>query len=163
MRTGRILLEKLGLALFNGEKMNLKLPKPIWDSCKNYDLVTKSEPRKVLGMSLGHSYKKSCRNWGWWDIMHTSSYYPDFKGICMFCYNWQTPEGKYVNRLEEIALDFYEKDTKKFIRYFKKKIIPDKKKIIKKVFECDFINEKVIEYLDEKESELIREVGLNLV
>ncbi|MBM3199618.1 hypothetical protein FJZ53_01685 [Candidatus Woesearchaeota archaeon] len=65
---------------------------------------------------------------------------------------WKTPR---LNTLE-----WYEKNPKKFIKYFKQQKELEKKKLLRELLEHDTINEEVVSYLDKHESKLIKEVGL---
>ncbi|MDP2906424.1 MAG: hypothetical protein Q8O03_00640 [Nanoarchaeota archaeon] len=65
---------------------------------------------------------------------------------------------------KDIRLDYlnlYKEEAEEFISYFKDRPSEEKKVIIKDIMECDFINDKVTEWLNQNESDLIREVGLN--
>ncbi len=134
------------------------LTSAIPDSCKGYDPIP-SEPTGVWSEKSGRLHK--CRNWKN-DRVLVSGY--NLEGACLYCNNWQTPDGEYKNKLpEEVALEFYKKNSETFIEYFPKQTILSKKIILKKVFECDFVNEEVIRWLDKGESELVREIGLSLI
>lgn len=65
---------------------------------------------------------------------------------------------------KDINLDYvnmYKKDANIFIDYFSKRDPEEKKVIIKDVMNCDFVNEKVADWLNQNEPDLLREVGLN--
>ncbi|MDP2906428.1 MAG: hypothetical protein Q8O03_00660 [Nanoarchaeota archaeon] len=65
---------------------------------------------------------------------------------------------------QDLSLDYltlYQNKPEDFIDYFKTRTIEEKKVIIKDVMDTDFVNEKVIDWLNQHESDLIREVGLN--
>lgn len=65
---------------------------------------------------------------------------------------------------KDIALDhlrLYEKNPEGFIEYFKDKPVEEKKVMLKDVMEHDSVNEKVIDWLNENEPDLVREVGFN--
>lgn len=135
-----------------------KLRKAIPDSCRNYN-PDKSRLAGVRSMELGMLYK--CKNWENDRILVTS---PNLEDCCLFCDNWQTPDGEYKNRFpEEVAIVFYKENSNKFIEYFQNRSHENKKKILKKIFECDFTNEEVIGWLNKKESRLVRGVGLSIV
>jgi hypothetical protein len=58
-------------------------------------------------------------------------------------------------------LELYKNDSEGFIEYFKCKTLGEKKVILKDVMDCDFTNEKAIDWLNKHEQDLIREVGFN--
>ncbi|MDP2908807.1 MAG: hypothetical protein Q8N77_03290 [Nanoarchaeota archaeon] len=58
-------------------------------------------------------------------------------------------------------LRLYKEDTQGFINYFSAKELKEKKIILRSVMDSDFINEAVIDWLNEHETDLVREVGLN--
>lgn len=58
-------------------------------------------------------------------------------------------------------LQLYKEDTQGFIDYFSAKEIKEKKIMLKSIMDSDFINEKVIDWLSEHETNLVREVGLD--
>lgn len=65
---------------------------------------------------------------------------------------------------KEIKLDYlklYKEDAQGFIDYFSNRHEEEQKVILRDIMDCDFINDKVTEWLNQNESELIREVGLN--
>jgi len=65
---------------------------------------------------------------------------------------------------QNIELDYvsmYKDDAGIFIDYFSKKSVQEKKVILKDIINCDFVNEKVADWLNHNESDLLREVGLN--
>jgi len=65
---------------------------------------------------------------------------------------------------KDLSLDYltlYQNKPEDFIDYFKTRTIEEKKVIIKDVMDTDFVNEKVIDWLNQNEPDLIREVGLN--
>lgn len=70
-----------------------------------------------------------------------------------------------VNRLFNtgtINLCLYKGDAKQFIRFFSKIENKGKKKeLLNAILNCDYENEEVIKWLNQNESDLIREVGLN--
>lgn len=135
-----------------------KLSTLISDDCKNYDPI-RPEPKEVQNLKSDRLY--NCRNWENDRILITS---PNLEDYCLFCDNWQMPDGEYKNRPpEEVAIVFYKENSDKFIQYFQGRSPENKKKILKQIFECDFTNEKVIEWLNKKESSLVREVGISLV
>lgn len=57
-------------------------------------------------------------------------------------------------------LAMYEKNPKKFIKYFSKQSDTNKKRILNDILEQEFVNEEAVSWLDKHESKLIREVGL---
>ena len=64
---------------------------------------------------------------------------------------------------KEVNLDYinlYEKDTDKFIEYFKSKKQDDKKTILKDIMNCDYTNKAIGDWLDENELDLVREVSM---
>lgn len=147
-----------------------ELKNAIQDSCKNYDPV-KSEPKQAWSEKSGRLYK--CRNWEKsgrlykctnWENELFIKYTKDFEGSCLFCYNWVTPEGNYRNRIpQKVALELYKKNSDKFIEYFQSRTSFTKKMILKEILSCSFVNEKVIEWLDKEESDLVRKVGLDTI
>lgn len=59
-------------------------------------------------------------------------------------------------------LNLYKDDARNFIEYFcNRASIEDKKTIIRDIMNCDFTNEEVIKWLNDNETDLVREVGLN--
>ncbi|MBM3199798.1 hypothetical protein FJZ53_02585 [Candidatus Woesearchaeota archaeon] len=65
---------------------------------------------------------------------------------------------------KDIRLDYlklYKEDAEEFIEYFNERRSEEKKVILKDVMEYDFINDKVTEWLNEHEADLIREVGFD--
>lgn len=65
---------------------------------------------------------------------------------------------------KDVGMDYlklYRENTDLFIEYFSSRGLEEKKIIMKDVMESDFVNEKVISWLNEKETALIREVGLD--
>lgn len=58
-------------------------------------------------------------------------------------------------------LELYKNDSKGFIEYFTRKTLEEKKAILKDVMDCEFTNEGAIDWLNENEQDLIREVGFN--
>lgn len=106
----------------------------------------------------------------------------DLEHACICCYNWRTPDGKYPNRegdtadyvqerrgryagpgcisREDKTVDYvhlYMTDSIDFLRCFIRNTNFVKKKILKEIIECNFINEEVIAWLEKNELELIRE------
>lgn len=81
------------------------------------------------------------------------------------------PERKPVNDsflwskgFKNLSLDYlnlYQTKPEEFIDYFKTRTVEERKVILKDVMDTDFVNEKVIDWLNQNESDLIREVGLN--
>lgn len=67
---------------------------------------------------------------------------------------------KLFRKPDDDYLVLYEKNPKKFIKYFNKQNETEKKKILKELLEYDKTNEEVVSWLDKHESKLIREVGL---
>ncbi|MBM3199621.1 hypothetical protein FJZ53_01700 [Candidatus Woesearchaeota archaeon] len=65
-----------------------------------------------------------------------------------------------LRKPDDDYLTLYEKNPKRFIKYFKEQSCANKKKILKELLEYDVVNEKVVSYLDKHESKLVREVGL---
>jgi len=64
----------------------------------------------------------------------------------------------------DIRLDYlnlYKENAEDFISYFKDRLSEERKVILKDIMECDFINDNVTEWLNQNESDLIREVGFN--
>ncbi len=66
----------------------------------------------------------------------------------------------FFGKPDDDYLVLYEKNHKKFVKYFEQQSLDDKKKVIKELLEQDFVNEKIVEWLDKNYSGLIREVGL---
>lgn len=65
---------------------------------------------------------------------------------------------------KEIRLDYlklYKEDSEGFISYYEDRHMEEKKVILKDIMECDFINDKVTEWLNQNESDLIREVSFD--
>ncbi len=140
------------------KNLNGELESAIPDTCKGYNPIP-SKPAGVWSEKSGRLYK--CRHWKNDRVLVSGC---NLESACLYCDNWQTPEGEYKNRFpEEVAIDFYKKNSGKFIEYFPKQTILSKKMILKKIFESDFVNKEVIDWLDKKESKLVREVGLSLV
>lgn len=128
------------------------------DLCKNYDPI-KSQPTNLSTSKLGRLHH--CNNF---------ESHEGMKDGCLFCANWVTHEGEdkgYKSKPEKMVayyVSLYKTDADKFIRFFqKRRDYKDKKKILEGIIECDFVNEKIIKYLDESWSNLVREVGLNLI
>ena len=57
--------------------------------------------------------------------------------------------------------NLYKEEAEEFISYFKDRLSEEKKVILKDIMECDFINDKVTEWLNQNESDLIREASFN--
>lgn len=65
---------------------------------------------------------------------------------------------------KDIGLDylkFYKEDATGFIEYFSSRSPEEKKFMIRDVMGCDFVNEEVVKWLNDNETDLVREVGLN--
>lgn len=103
---------------------------------------------------------------------------------CICCYNWRTPDGKYPNREDE-TIDYiqerrgcyagpgclnredkivdyvhlYRTDSIDFLKCFIRNTSFTKKKILRDIFESDFVNEEVIAWLEKNELELMREAA----
>lgn len=58
-------------------------------------------------------------------------------------------------------LELYKNDSEGFIEYFACKTLGEKKVILKDIMECEFTNEKAIDWLNQHEHDLIREVGFS--
>jgi hypothetical protein len=144
------------------KNLNGELESAIPDTCKGYNPIP-SKPAGVWSEKSGLLYK--CRNWANDRVLVSGvPAYGNLEGACLYCDNWQTPDGEYKNMPpEEVAIAFYKKNSDKFIEYFPKQTALSKKMILKEIFKCDFVNEEVIRWLDKEESELVREVGLSLV
>lgn len=70
----------------------------------------------------------------------------------------------WMKGFKEIRQDYlklYQEDAEGFINYFTDRCTEEKKVILKDIMECDSINDKVIEWLNNNESDLVREVGIN--
>lgn len=67
------------------------------------------------------------------------------------------------NGVVKYHLSLYRENPDKFIEYFKHRDVNEKKNILKSLLEYDFINEKVVDWLNENESKLVRDVGLNSI
>lgn len=70
----------------------------------------------------------------------------------------------WSNGFKDVGLDYlrlYREDADGFIGYFSSRSLVEKKVMLKDVMGCDFVNEKVVNWLNEKEHDLVREVGLN--
>ncbi|MDP2906429.1 MAG: hypothetical protein Q8O03_00665 [Nanoarchaeota archaeon] len=103
--------------------------------CEYFDALSKDLQEKVVESLKNCSNKKLSYDSFLWS--------KDFKSIKL----------DYMN--------FYKENTGIFIEYFSKRNPEEKKVIIKDVMDTDFVNEEVVEWLNQNESELIREVGLN--
>ncbi len=57
-------------------------------------------------------------------------------------------------------LELYEKNPKKFMRYFNEQSNTNKKNILRELLEHDKINDEVVKWLDKNYPDLIREIGL---
>ena len=65
---------------------------------------------------------------------------------------------------KEVNLDYiqiYKENANNFIEYFKSKKQDDKKTILKSIMNCDYTNKAVVDWLDENEIELVREVSMD--
>ncbi|MBM3200223.1 hypothetical protein FJZ53_04760 [Candidatus Woesearchaeota archaeon] len=144
------------------KNLNGELESAIPDSCRNYN-PNKSKLTGVRSSRLGSLYK--CKNWANSNLLNSGSpMYKNLEDGCLFCDNWQTIDGEYKNRApEEVAMVFYKENSDKFIEYFKKRSPENKKKILEKVFESEFTNDKVIEWLNKEEQCLVREVGIESI
>ncbi|MDP2908803.1 MAG: hypothetical protein Q8N77_03270 [Nanoarchaeota archaeon] len=58
-------------------------------------------------------------------------------------------------------LKFYKEDATGFIAYFSSRSPEEKKFMIRDVMGCDFVNEEVVKWLNDNETDLVREVGFN--
>ncbi len=67
---------------------------------------------------------------------------------------------KLFRKPDDDYLVLYEKNPKKFIKYFREQSNTNKKKILKELLEHDNTNEEIVKWLDKNYSGLIREVGL---
>lgn len=63
--------------------------------------------------------------------------------------------------LELDHIHLYNNDVKGFKEYFNSQSIEEKKVILEDIMKCDSINQEVINWLEKKYYELLREVGLN--
>jgi len=127
------------------------------DICKNYDPI-KSKPKDI---EYANRKVYECNNFESHEGMEFG---------CLFCCNWVNHDGEdhgYKSTPEKMMkyyVNLYKTDSEKFIRFFqKRRNHNDKKKILEGILECDFVNEKVVKYLDEHWSNLVREVGLNII
>ncbi|MBL7101111.1 MAG: hypothetical protein ISS23_04110 [Nanoarchaeota archaeon] len=131
-----------------------RLTTAIPDNCRNYDPI-KSQPKKVVSAKSGMLYH--CRKF---------ENHEGRKDGCLFCDNWITLEGEYKGcnpeRLAENYLLLYEHNPDKFKELFKEsESIPHKKCILNAILEHSWTNKEVDNWLNENESELIREVAFN--
>jgi len=65
---------------------------------------------------------------------------------------------------KDLNLDYlilYQNKPKEFIEYFKTRNFEEKRIIIKDVMDCEFTNEEVIDWFNQNEQDLLREVGFN--
>jgi hypothetical protein len=62
-------------------------------------------------------------------------------------------------QLDYISL--YKSEAKGFIEYFKSRSIEEKRVVLKDIMVCEATNEEIIDWLNQNESDLIREVGLS--
>ncbi|MDP2906849.1 MAG: hypothetical protein Q8O03_02815 [Nanoarchaeota archaeon] len=67
---------------------------------------------------------------------------------------------RLFGKLDNDYLTMYKKKPRKFIKYFSEQSDTNKKKVLKEILEQDFVNERVVVWLDKNYSGLIREVGL---
>ncbi len=67
---------------------------------------------------------------------------------------------KTLGKSKDNYLMLYEKNSRKFIKYFNEQPDANKKKILKELLEYDKTNEEIVRWLDKNYSGLIREVGL---
>lgn len=70
----------------------------------------------------------------------------------------------WLKGFKDVSLDYlklYKGDSGRFIEYFTNRILEEKKVILKDLLECDFINDEIVEWLNQNETELVREVGFN--
>lgn len=68
---------------------------------------------------------------------------------------------KGFHNIELDYVSMYKDDANTFIDYFTKRSVQEKKVILKDIIGCDFVNEKVADWLNQNEADLLREVGLN--
>lgn len=65
---------------------------------------------------------------------------------------------------KDVELDhlrIYKEEPDYFVDYFKNRQVDEKKVILKDIMECEFVNEKVIDWINKNEAELLREVGFD--
>lgn len=65
---------------------------------------------------------------------------------------------------KDVGMDYlrlYREDAETFIDYFRSRNPEEKKVIMKDIMECEHVNEKAINWLNENEPDLIREVSFN--
>lgn len=119
--------------------------KNISKNCKHY-----LEPMILCGKTL--HYK--CEH-------YTGGLDEKLEYSCICCFNLQTPDGKYLNRREKDAdyMQIYKKDAVDFLAYFSRCTNCSKKKILKSLFESDFVNEEVIAWLEKNETDIMREAS----
>ncbi|MBM3200224.1 hypothetical protein FJZ53_04765 [Candidatus Woesearchaeota archaeon] len=132
------------------------------DICKNYEPI-KSKPRDI---EYADRKVYECNNFE----SHEGMEYGGLFCCSLFCCNWVNRDGEdhgYKSAPEKMVkyyVNLYKTDSEKFIRFFqKRRNQDDKKKILEGILSCDFSNEEVIKYLDSHWSDLVREVGLNII
>lgn len=124
-----------------------KLRRAIPDFCVNYDPI-ESEPTSIRSIKSGRLYK--CRSFRSRENIES----------CLFCCNWVTPEGEYKN---PDSLFLYKEDAYRFINYFKGRKPDEKREILREILDCEFVNKEVADWLNNNESKLVKEVGLEWI
>lgn len=127
--------------------LNDKL-KNIPKTCKSY-----AEPMVLDGKPFFHC---KCEH-------YTGGLNEKLEYSCICCYNFQTPDGRYINRRDDDAdyMQLYKKNPIDFLAYFSRCTNLSKKKILKDIFESDFVNEEVIAWLEKNEMDILREASFN--
>lgn len=118
----------------------------ISNTCKYY-----LEPRVICGKTLHHKCE-----------YYTGGLDEKLEYSCICCFNLQTLDGKYDNSKGKILdsgeiMQLYKTDSVGFLVYFSRNDDCDKVRILRDLFESDFINEEVIAWLERNELEIMRE------
>lgn len=122
--------------------------KNISSTCMNY-----SKPMILCGKT----FRYKCEN-------YLGGLNEKLEYACICCYNWKIPtglKGEYPN-VKDKPVDYmrlYKEDSVRFLAYFSRNDIFDKIRILKDLFESDFVNEGVIAWLEKNESDIMREAA----
>ncbi len=122
--------------------------KNISNTCKHY-----LEPMVLCGKTL--RYK--CEH-------YTGGLDEKLEHSCICCFNLQTLDGKYDNRKDKVLdsddiMQLYKTDSVGFLIYFSINDNCDKVRILRDIFESDFVNEEVIAWLEKNELDIMREAS----